>query len=360
MDWDDYAPTQPLDAQATWDQLDNQHQGVHVPDTPPADWGTYEPETAAGKPRWRFLSLTDLENLPRPKPLIANTFDQDALVLLAGYWGTYKSFVALDWAASIATGTTWNTREVLQQSVLYIAGEGLHGIKQRLKAWQHDRGVKIPDDAFHLMPDFFQLLDNGDLNELISYIKDRNYKFVVLDTLSRALGGNDENSNAIMASVIAAGDRIREATHGGTVMIVHHTGKNKDVVRGGVALEAGVDCVYMTSGGEGEVLLKRTKRKDGPLEDEHELEFLEVPGTGSGVLIPSDPTERKSSNAGSKLLGIFRDYFAATGATKNEFATFAQEQGLSKTSVYRGINGLLETGQLINAGSDARPRLHMP
>lgn len=130
-----------------------------VPDAPPADWGDYAPAPVEppAKPRWRFLSLSDLENLPRPKPLIANTFDQDALVLLAGDWGTYKSFQALDWAACIATGASWNNREVIQQSVLYIAGEGLHGIKQRLRAWEIDRGGEDPQRHVHsharLLPD---------------------------------------------------------------------------------------------------------------------------------------------------------------------------------------------------------------
>lgn len=349
--------------QGPWNVPDDDPHLYAVPDTPPEDWGTYEPPPIEppAKPRWRFLSLTDLENLPRPKPLIANTFDQDALVLLAGHWGTYKSFVALDWAASIATGTPWNTREVLQQSVLYIAGEGLHGIKQRLRAWQHDRGVQIPDDMFTLMPDFFQVLDGGDINELISYIQGRGYKFIVIDTLSRALGGNDENANAVMASVIAAGDRIRQATQGGTVMFVHHTGKDKTTVRGGVALEAGVDCVYMTAGGEGEVLLKRTKRKDGPLEDEHQLEFLEVQGTRSGVLIPADPNlPRRNVNANERVLSVFRDHFSGTGGTRAEVVKVLGEFDIPARTAYRALNQLSVAGQLVQGGTEARPRYNLP
>lgn len=352
MDWND-RPQEPVDINAAWERI-NEHNDIHIPDAPPEDWGAYEqPQTAR---RWRFLSITDLDNLPRPKPLIANTFDQDSLVLLAGYWGTYKSFVALDWAASIATGTPWNSREVLQQKVLYIAGEGVNGIKDRLRAWQQDRGVRISDEAFTLLPDWFQLLDSGDTNELISYIKESGYKFIVIDTLSRTLGGNDENSNAIMASVIAAGDRIREATCGGTVMFVHHTGKDKSTVRGGVALEAGVDCVYMTSGGDGEVLLKRTKKKDAALEDDHELEFLEIPGSGSGVLIPTDPTMRRTNvTSTSRALALFKDYFGSTGGSRAEVVKILSEEMSAKTA-YRALSGLVLEGKLIQGGTEARPR----
>lgn len=329
-----------------------------VPDTPPADWGEYAPAPVEppAKPRWRFLSLSDLENLPRPKPLIANTFDQDALVLLAGDWGTYKSFQALDWAACIATGASWNNREVIQQSVLYIAGEGLHGIKQRLRAWEIDRGLKIPNDMFTLMPDYFQILDGGDINELVSYIHERGYKFIVIDTLARTLGGNEENSNTVMTQVVTAGDRIRYATEGGTVLVVHHTGKEGKVVRGGGSLSGGMDTIYMTYRGEDGASLKRIKRKDGPLEDTHQLEFIEVPGSGSGVLAQADPlAKRTSPTATSKALGVIKDHFRSTGGSKSAIVEVLEEFGISKSSAYRALDQLVMSGQMVNTGTDKRP-----
>lgn len=332
------------------------------PEEPP-EYST--PREFGGTPErtrsWRFLSLSDLKNLPRPKPLIANTFDQDSLNMLAGDWGTYKSFVALDWAASIATGTPWNNRTTLQQSVLYIAGEGIWGISQRLEAWQRDRGVKIPDEQFTLMPDFFQILDNGDINELVSYIKGHGYQFIVIDTLARTLGGNEENSNTVMTQVITAGDQIRHASNGGAVLIVHHTGKDGKTARGGGSLSGGMDSVYMTSGGEGEVLLKRTKRKDGPLEDEHRLEFLEVEGTKSGVLIPGDPFMRqKTAKKSDEVYGIFKEHFGAIGGSRSEVVKVCVELGVKQATAYDAINQLVDEHRLIQSGSESRPRYALP
>src|SRR4051812_36694346 len=51
----------------------------------------------------RAYTRNQLANLPKPEPLIENTLDRRTVALLAGYHGTCKSFVALDWAASVAT-----------------------------------------------------------------------------------------------------------------------------------------------------------------------------------------------------------------------------------------------------------------
>ena len=92
-----------------------------------------------------------------------------------------------------------------------------------------------------------------------------------------------------MGLFIQAADELRRAMEAGTVLLVHHTGKDKATVRGSSAVEAAMDTVYVTEGGDGLVRLRRTKRKDGPMEDTHQLQFQQV-GL-SGVLVSTRPTE---------------------------------------------------------------------
>jgi AAA domain len=55
----------------------------------------------------KLLTRSDLRALPKPEPLIGNVLDQGTTALLYGTWGTAKTFIALDWAASVATGRDW-------------------------------------------------------------------------------------------------------------------------------------------------------------------------------------------------------------------------------------------------------------
>ena len=65
------------------------------------------------------------------KRLLATT----AHGLIAGQWGTYKTFVALDLAACVMTGQPFLNRAVKRQSgVLFIAAEGAEEVRLRIDA----------------------------------------------------------------------------------------------------------------------------------------------------------------------------------------------------------------------------------
>lgn len=98
-----------------------------------------DPDGEEGRPgiRGGLLSRDDLRNLPAPAPLIDNTLDRRTIALLSGYWGTGKSFIALDWACCIATGKAWQGRAARQGKALYVAAEGAYGLDRRVTAWEN-------------------------------------------------------------------------------------------------------------------------------------------------------------------------------------------------------------------------------
>ena len=65
---------------------------------------------------------------------------------IGAFWGapgTGKSFVALDWALSVATGQPWLGRyPVIQGPVLYMCGEGAPSLAKRIDGWMAAHGVK--------------------------------------------------------------------------------------------------------------------------------------------------------------------------------------------------------------------------
>lgn len=71
----------------------------------------------------------------------------DSVAWIYGAPGSYKSFLAMDMAMSVATGKPWQGRDVSQGSVLFIAAEGGDDIHIRRAAWVkhngHDGMLKI-------------------------------------------------------------------------------------------------------------------------------------------------------------------------------------------------------------------------
>jgi hypothetical protein len=64
--------------------------------------------------------------------------------------GAGKSFIALDWALSIASGVPWLGRATLQAPALYMVGEGNYGTQNRISAWLNEKGKGVEDlRGFH-------------------------------------------------------------------------------------------------------------------------------------------------------------------------------------------------------------------
>ncbi len=282
-----------------------------------------------------ILTREQLNDLPTPEPLIGGTLDQGTVGLLAGYWGTYKSFLALDWAASLSTGTPWLGRPVEPVRVLYVAAEGAWGLTKRLAAWERQHGVQARVDV---LPKPVHLLNAVDVGELCEVAAGR-YDVAFVDTISKCIPGADENSAKDMSLAVSNLYRVQRALDQGrgAVLGVHHTGKDKTTIRGSSALEAGVDTVYLTEGDGYNLRVSRTKRKDGPREDVLNLQFQEVRGTGSGVLVPQSALADASSHENT-ILAAMREMFAETGASASALMDVC---GMASTTFYRARGNLL-------------------
>lgn len=315
---------------------------------PPADDGDDEPLRYATK----LLTRDGLRALPKPEPLITNVLDKGTVALLYGRWGTLKSFIALDWAASIAAGQVWMGRKTERCKVLYIAAEGAFGLAARIDAWEVGRGSAIGEHDLHILPHPVNLTDPTDVADLIALIDCNGYGFVVIDTLARSMIGADENSARDCGMVVDVLTRLREHTPDGRGCVtgVHHAGKDGKTFRGSSVFEAGADIVYSTSADNGVITLEREKRKDGPVDDRHTLYLHLIDGTGSGVVSVHMGT-RKTDRA-ERLLFTFVQHFEKTGASKAELRNVA---GMDSATFYRALNDLLETGALINTGTEKRP-----
>jgi hypothetical protein len=164
---------------------------------------------------------------------------------LAVLWGPPKcgkSFWTFDLVVHIALGREYRGRPVRQGVVVYCALEGGGGFGNRIEAWrrQHLANGGEPNVPFYLIKQPFDLIASH--QHLIAAIRDELGKaapaVIVIDTLNRALVG-DENKSDDMAKFIKALGAV-QATFDCLVLVVHHCGIAGSRPRGHTSL-AGAD-----------------------------------------------------------------------------------------------------------------------
>jgi hypothetical protein len=232
--------------------------------------------------RPKLLVRSAVGGLPKPRWLIQGVLDFASDAWLIGASGSYKSFVALDWACHVASGKPWRGRQVRQGKVLYVVAEGLSGIPKRLDAWEEARGTTVPDDFMVLPEAVYATLDprakpaermSAMWRELVEMTGVDRPALIVLDTQARMTIGLNENDNADMgfwADCVAG----LKAASGACVLVVHHTGRKGGDARGGSAIDAAQDVEWTVSRTDQRTAkLIMTKSKDAEDRVEHALEF---------------------------------------------------------------------------------------
>lgn len=192
----------------------------------------------------------------------------NSLCSIYGPSGSYKSFLAVSWACHIAAGLKWAGKRVSEGSVMYIVGEGGIGVPRRVRAWENVHGVKVDNLALVNRPVF--PVRNQEVLQVVKAARDVEAKkgkpvqMIVIDTLARCFGGNDENDAKDMGAFIEGCDTIKRET-GATVLVVHHSGKDDTKgARGSSAFRAALDAEFNVrrEGDGGAIILTCTKMKD--------------------------------------------------------------------------------------------------
>jgi tellurite resistance-related uncharacterized protein len=213
------------------------------------------------KPRFKLYTINEYRQRPKPRWKVKGILLDETLAALVGDFGTYKSFVALDMALAIASGTPWCGHDTAQAPCAYVVGEGGGLIVERIDAWLKHHGIAdVPD--FYLLPEPVQMLDAKEGDALLDALSERGIVggLVVLDTLARTFGGGNENAQEDMNRYVAAADRIKTET-GATVLILHHNNKSGEY-RGSTVLPGALDTMLATEKTADGVLIQCEKQKD--------------------------------------------------------------------------------------------------
>ena len=223
----------------------------------------------------------------QPSPiswLVKRWIQSQALVMVHGPSGGGKTFVVLDWCLRMASGIEdWAGHKVRQGNVVYLAGEGHHGLRGRVAAWKHHH--KAGKLAMWLSKDGCDLnTPTGYLKvvEQVRMLKDRP-SVVVVDTLHRFLQG-DENSAQDAKTMLDACNALMMEFNC-SVILVHHTGVSDEAqhrARGSSAWRGALDIeISIVPGKEGVPMqIVQRKSKDAELADiiHVELQQVAIPG----------------------------------------------------------------------------------
>jgi hypothetical protein len=190
--------------------------------------------------------------LPRTRWLLRPYLERDAMAVLYGDYGTYKSFVVLDWAMRAALGLSalgysWPAERA---DVLLISAEG-RSLAQRLRAWC---SANCPDESFQsvlartpldCIEHPVNLSAQQSVDELVAAIDARMIKpqLLIIDTLTRNSDGRIEESTANAAAYLARVDQDLRSRYRCTVVMTHHVGHEKGRMRGPIVLAANTDTL---------------------------------------------------------------------------------------------------------------------
>jgi len=202
-----------------------------------------EPVAKLNKNRHVARRLSEFANSETKGPgyLVKGLLQRRSYAELFGAPGAGKTFVALDIAYHVAANVPWMGRKVHPGPVLYLAYEGTGGMVKRAQALRQKYGQE--DVPLYVCGAAFSLREPAGRAALGQVLAEMPAKpvLIVIDTFARALMGGDENSAQDVGAFNSAVAALIEST-GACVMIIHHSGKNKNAgARGSSALLGAID-----------------------------------------------------------------------------------------------------------------------
>jgi phage/plasmid primase-like uncharacterized protein len=281
---------------------------------------------------------------PAPIAWLVKRWLQDkALIMVHGPSGGGKTFVVLDWCLRMAANIAeWSGLKVKPGTVVYLAGEGHHGLRGRVAAW------KVHNSAGPLS--MWLSRDGCDLNTPQGYMRvvdnirtlPKRPSLIVVDTLHRFLLGDENSAQDAKTMLDACGALMAE--FGCSVLLVHHTGVSDEAqhrARGSSAWRGALDIEISIVPGKDEnpMSIVQRKSKDAELAEPvyAVLQSVEIPGwmdedgqpvTSAIVSLTEAPVTPKKE---SKVDGLRKQFEAAwygSGAEELDGAPYITRSAL--------------------------------
>jgi len=184
-------------------------------------------------PAWKLA-----ERAEEHRWLVTGLWSEQAVGIVGGEPKCCKSFLALDLAVAVASGTPCLRRFVVPKAgrvLLYAAEDALHIVRRRLDGIASAAGVALADLDIQVITAPVLRLDlDADRRSLAETVARLQPRLLILDPFVR-LHRIDENASGEVAPLLAY-LRELQRRHGMAVLVVHHARKGGSGVRAGQAL----------------------------------------------------------------------------------------------------------------------------
>lgn len=195
-----------------------------------------------------------------------------------GASGTFKSFLALDYALHRCYGMRWMGRRTKQATPVYLAAEGGAGLLRRVKAWHAYRGLTWEDCPMRCVIVPMTLRTHSRVLRQAVESCGVEPGDLIIDTMSQTFTGNENSNDEVADWLRVIGSDLRDGI-GCAVSVVHHSGHSAtERPRGASAIIANIDFALGVFRDEKEMVatLEFSKIKDAERPDAETFELVKV------------------------------------------------------------------------------------
>lgn len=214
--------------------------------------------------RLQLFTPGDCTDAPARGYVIKRLIAPRDVACIFGAPGGGKSTIAPHLGYQVARGETAFGLRTKPGSVLYVAAEDAHGMKNRVAALRRRDGDAA---SFYVVDGVTDLLeeDSPDLAALREIVDDKRPALIFLDTLAMSFRDLEENDAASMNKVVAI---ARSLTNGGAaVVLIHHGTKAEgSTPRGHSVLNGALDVALqlLPPDSDGIIRGRLSKNRNGP------------------------------------------------------------------------------------------------
>ncbi len=208
-------------------------------------------EAGASAPELQFVLYANLAASSSKSWLVHNMLGAGEMSAFYGPPGCGKGVIIEDMALHIAAGLDWHGRAVSHGAVLYVALERKKLVERRAIAFREKHGLQdLPFAIAGGVHDFRQPETAHRIAFICRQVKKavgQPVVLIIIDTVSRALCGGDENSPKDMGALVMTAGLLQQECPKAHVLWVHHIPHDSDRLRGHGALLGAVDTSVSVS-----------------------------------------------------------------------------------------------------------------